>query len=239
MNYHGSYEISYFTSLVYLKLQTTSQYIWQKVLLFRAIWPFIAGIIVGIFQPDLYALKLCLVVLAIGTLLLTFIRNHRWTSAVTFLLLFLVAGYTLTVLHTERLYESHYSHYSLERNSIFIGTLSSDAVLRTKSIKAEMDIQALVFRDDTVPIQETMLVYFQMDSNAYQLGYGDELILKGMQNEISPPQNPNEFNYKRYMGFHQITHQIYALTGEWQKTRVGQGFIRTIKNWQHGVLDII
>ena len=111
--------------------------------------------------------------------------------------------------------------------------------LERKASRQEMDIQAIVNKGDTFAINGTMLVYFQKDTSAFQLGYGDELVLKGMLNEISQPQNPNEFNYKRYMGFHQITHQIYAPSESWQITKAGSGFVRIIKNWQHGVLDII
>ena len=203
------------------------------------IWPFVLGIIVGIFLPSLLVLKLCLTSLVIGILVVSIFRKHRWIPASTYLFLFIIAGYSLTVLNTERLYDGHYSVYSLERHSIFIGTLSSDAVPRAKSIKAEMDIQLCVTKNDTIPINGTMLVYFEKDALAEKLGYGDELVIKGMLNEIQVPQNPNEFNYKRYMGFHQITHQIYAPSGEWFKSEAGVGFIRTIKDWQHSVLRII
>lgn len=179
---------------------------------------------------------ICLI--AIGAII-PFLFSTRWLATILFLPVFLLAGYVTTVLHTDRLYDDHYSKFSLNDEAYFLGELSSDVIPRTKSYKAEMSISAMINGDDTTTLNGILLVYFQKDTVASELGYGDQVILKGRLNEIVSPQNPKEFNYKRYMGFHQVTHQIYTPTEDWIKLEEGTGLVRYIKDLQHDVLSIL
>lgn len=51
-------------------------------------------------------------------------------------------------------------------------------------------------------------VYLYLDKDA-QFSYGDQLLIKGRPDEISPPQNPGEFDYKRFLSFKGIYHQHF------------------------------
>lgn len=220
-------------------MSKSTQFIWQKVPLFRVLWPFIAGIILGIFAPSFVGLYVAISALFFGIL----VGARQWKKAFVYpfsiVPVFIAAGYAITIVNTDRLFPGHYSEYSLDRDVIFIGTLSSDAIPRQKSVKAEMSLSSVCLSGDTVPVHGEVLIYFQKDSAAPFLGINDELAVTGYLNEISPPQNPNEFNYKRYMGFHQITHQIYVPGGNWKMIETGKGLIRMVKDWQHKVLSIV
>jgi competence protein ComEC len=45
------------------------------------------------------------------------------------------------------------------------------------------------------------------DSTAFNLKYGDVLLIPAKYNIVDPPFNPGEFNYKQYLAHHNIYHR--------------------------------
>lgn len=168
-----------------------------------------------------------------------FMRSRPLFRSLILLPAFIATGYVLCTLHTDRLFESHYAHQPIQANSYFIGTITSDPIPRTKSIKCEVQLRQVIADQDTQTVSGNILVYFAKDSTAATLGYHDQVIFTGRLNEITAPQNPAEFNYKRYMHFHQIGHQIYLPRERWQLKQKGTGLIRSVHGLQHGVMDIL
>lgn len=198
-----------------------------------------AGIIVGIFLPNLQ-IGIFLIGALVGfSLLFHLLQKHSLINSVLFIPVFIAAGYVLTVLKTDRLDANHHSNLNHGEVCTIVGRLSSDAIPRAKSIKAELDLDQIILNGNSVKTKGTLLVYFEKTDEASRLGYDDKVVLKGRINEIQEPRNPNEFNYKRYMGFHQITHQIYCPSKDWTFIERGSGILRSIKDWQHSVLDIL
>jgi competence protein ComEC len=62
------------------------------------------------------------------------------------------------------------------------------------------------------------MLYFQNDSSSKSLKYGDYIIINGLLNEIPPPSNPHQFNYKAYLANDGIYHQAYLRSPDWTKT---------------------
>ena len=56
----------------------------------------------------------------------------------------------------------------------------------------------------------TILFYQRKDCTEKTLQYGDLLLVKGSPSLVSPPTNPNEFDYKRYLGFKNIFYQDFT-----------------------------
>lgn len=44
--------------------------------------------------------------------------------------------------------------------------------------------------------------------------YGDRLLIRGTPNELKPPANPNEFDFKRFLSFRNIYHQQFVLADQ-------------------------
>jgi competence protein ComEC len=66
--------------------------------------------------------------------------------------------------------------------------------------------------------QETkVLVYFTGKSDAGSLRYGDKLVVFGQPTEVEPPWNPQEFNYKRFLSYRGISHQLFVRPEGWVK----------------------
>ena len=67
------------------------------------------------------------------------------------------------------------------------------------------------------------MCYFKKDSLSKNLRYGDCILLKTSFSEIKPPQNPGEFNYKRFLSFHNIYHEAYIPSQNWKSTAANRG----------------
>lgn len=63
--------------------------------------------------------------------------------------------------------------------------------------------------------KEKSILYFQKDSSSINLKYGDLLIFDGNLQLINSPQNPHEFNYKRYLKYKNIYTQAYVQSDSW------------------------
>jgi competence protein ComEC len=84
------------------------------------------------------------------------------------------------------------------------------------------------------------MCYFKKDSASKNIGYGDCLIIRTIFNEVKPPQNPAEFNYKRYLFLHNIYHQAYSPSRNWKVLNVCKGnpVIRFCHNLRKQLLSI-
>ncbi len=58
-----------------------------------------------------------------------------------------------------------------------------------------------------------ILFYQRKDGTEKTLKYGELILVKGRPSQVKAPSNPNEFNYKRYLGFKNIFHQDFT-TGD-------------------------
>ena len=68
-----------------------------------------------------------------------------------------------------------------------------------------------------------VLLYVAKDSNALQLQYGDQIQFTGQLQQISPPQNPMGFDYRKYMKQRGVELTLYLPTGKWEKIGTNQG----------------
>lgn len=66
------------------------------------------------------------------------------------------------------------------------------------------------------------IAYFQKDDNALDLKYGDLVGFGAALEEVAPPKNPMEFNYKKYLGRRGVNWSVYLKSGEWMPTGIRQ-----------------
>ncbi len=88
---------------------------------------------------------------------------------------------------------------------------------KEKSIKAIVDLIYLQQNNSWHETSGKAIIYLQKDSLSNSLEIGDRLLFRPRFNNIETSNNPNEFNYKRYLSFHLISQQIYLRTESWRK----------------------
>lgn len=90
-----------------------------------------------------------------------------------------------------------------------IAKIDEPLVSKKNSFKTTLKVKAIFTNGKWENSSGKILAYFQKDSIAQNIKYGNIIICKTALNEIPSPQNPSEFNYKRFLFFHRIYHQSY------------------------------
>ena len=79
-------------------------------------------------------------------------------------------------------------------------------------------VQSVRQHDEWKPA--TGILYLYLSKDMELPAYGDVLLIPGAPQEVAPPQNPGEFDYKRFLGFKNIYHQHFIRAGI---TKLSQG----------------
>src|SRR6185369_14132579 len=74
-----------------------------------------------------------------------------------------------------------------------------------------------------IPAKGRCLVYIAKDSVSKGLGYGDLISFSTAPGEVQPPANPSQFNYKRWLSFNQVYHQLFLPSSSWKVIAHHQG----------------
>ncbi|MBN8696455.1 MAG: ComEC family competence protein [Bacteroidetes bacterium] len=202
---------------------------WKEAPLVRLLLPFIAGIIAAVYFPFFSAysiILICFFVVLIAAIvwIQKFSLSYKkawWFGIMLYPLLFLL-GYQLTLFKTEINSPLHFSSH-LTSNSIVSAIICKPSVEKEKSLKVEVEIEAVKTENSWKKVVGHALVYIQKDSASLALKYGDQLLFSPEFKEIPAPQNPGEFNYKRFLSFHNIHHQAYLRSGQWLIQSDGNG----------------
>jgi competence protein ComEC len=140
-----------------------------------------------------------------------------WLKGLSLNLFIFCFGIGLHVAQKDILKPNHFSKYKSE---YLLLRIKEPLLERKKSYKALAEV---ISAFDSAGNQQTCIgklaIYFQKDSNIFSnIHYGDILLIKSNYKEASPPQNPYEFNYKRYLAFNNIYHQSYLQDNDFIKT---------------------
>lgn len=202
---------------------------WKEAPLVRLLLPFVAGIISAVYFPFFsnYSIVLiCILVVFITAIvwIQKFSLSYKkswWFGIIVYPLLFLL-GYQLTLFKTEINSPLHFSS-QLAPNSMVSAIICKPFVEKEKSLKVEVEIEAVKTGNSWRKVIGHALVYIKKDSSSLALKYGDKLLFSPVFKEIPPPQNPGEFNYKRFLSFHNINHQTYLRSDQWIMQSGGHG----------------
>lgn len=205
--------------------------IWQQYPFIRLLLPLIAGILLAM-QLEIQIGNLFFIVsgLFLAThFWITFIIKskisfkNRWISGIPVNLFLFAAGYQLTIIHTPHFDKDNVSHFS-GRDSELLVRITEPPVEKANSYKL---IANADYSKDSVGwkrITGQILLYFAKDSLVPEIRYGDRLLVRATLNPVTPPRNPGEFNYQRYLANRGIYDQAYIKTGDWSLAERGKGY---------------
>lgn len=190
---------------------------WNSLPLFRLVIPFILGIVLSniVFEAWIYRL----IPFFLLALVLThfFIKSYRfrWLYGVLCTCLLFVLGLCIFHYSLEKNDELHYATV-LNENNVLVLECIEEPVEKKNSFK----VLSKVISVNNKPAIGKVLVY--VEKNVDTLRYGSRILTSAVPNEISPPSNPNQFDYKHYQNIRGVTHQVYlssidftVLNGQW------------------------
>ena len=182
----------------------------------RLLLPLMAGIISGFFLPPsvlIYDLLLLLAVLLSISLWLSiaYYRQYkiylsRWKPGLIVHLLIFFISIALTLSRNPNLSASHFSKFS---NEALVVTINSEPKLNNDILRFEAKVRQGLLNNTFSPQSGLLLIALKLTDHKNNYKYGDEILITGTYNEIDPPFNPYEFDYRAFLANRGILNQVF------------------------------
>lgn len=221
--------------------------LWNQAPFIRLILPFLAGIITAVYFPfqleySIYIIALLAAIISLLILIPKLNISYRkswWFGLIVNSTLF-IFSYQLTILNTERFAANHYSKYVDSAQYVY-SRLTESFLEKEKSLKVVVEVLAVKQGDEWKNTSGKAMVYLKKDARALNLKYGDGIVMKVDFKEVPLPQNPGEFNYKRFLAFHNVNQQAYIKNDEWVYSgqNTGNAIIRYSINLRNSLLNVL
>lgn len=184
-------------------------YAFVRLLLFSA-----SGILLGIYFPDEIAasviLSLLITFVIFYFLIVIFRQDHNGSLNPGFigLPILMLLGYLVVMIRTESNQDDHLSNVE-DSISYYTVTVTSYPEEKEKSWKEIGEVTGVKTTNGWKSSSGKVLIYLSKKENRVPFKYGDVLLIKGSPQKVSPPSNPYEFDYKRFLSFKNIHHQDF------------------------------
>jgi competence protein ComEC len=197
--------------------------IWHQYPFVRLVFPFVAGIASALYFNFPFTFSLLPVILTLviiyGIMVFLFYRkisySNRWVNGLLIHLLLFCSGYEIARLKTASVNPQNISHFSVRQSAMLV-QVNESVIERPNSYKVVVSVLHIKDSLSWRPVSGKVIFYFEKDSTVQKIKYGDRLIVQTTLNPISPPMNPGEFNYKRYLANRGIYNQGFVKSGAWQ-----------------------
>lgn len=188
---------------------------WIPYAMVRVAAFFIAGILLGIYQPDIISLGLAKTTLFLLIGLYFFIywvlskRKRTLILGILGLLSVLFAGYIHLSLFVHWNQPDHLSTYNGEIKYYQAEVLGLPED-KANSYKYNIRIVKVSDGESWLPTNTRALIYVRKTDDQTKYFYGDNILVYGEPQLLQPPQNPYEFDFKRFLSFKNIYHQQFV-----------------------------
>jgi len=206
--------------------------IWNQLPLLRILLPFLTGIIIALSLPVDVNIPFLLIisVFCITALFIFFYKriigsySKRWIFGLLLNALVFCCGYQITSFRLLRNHPSDFSNIHSLSDTV-IATIIDPVNERENTCRVLLSVDAVWRNGEWLNTEGEAMTYFKKDSNATHLKYGDKLIVSAGFADVKAPQNPGEFDYKKYLSMRSIYSQAFVKSGNWTLLSQGNGSI--------------
>lgn len=180
---------------------------------FRLALPFVIGLYCGdaVGLPLLYMPQALLLGAAVALWLAQIKTPYRlrWLFGAYLHWLLAAFGYFHIVSYHEGRQEDHFSKLGVPVR-YFVGTVY-DAPSKGGKVKVPLQVASAGPSPDSMRrCSGNIMLFLELSEFSESIRYGDLLALKASIQPTEEPKNPHAFNYKRYLHFQNIHHQVFA-----------------------------
>ena len=184
--------------------------------------PFALGIWVSIFVVALRLSPTFLMVMALTLLAMSFLtaillkhQRHSWFFGAIMACYLFLAGYSLARVHEAEVQKDYYRNFQADA-SYYVARIYDYPTERPNSIRTVLELE-YQFGDSlpSRPVSGKVMAYFPKSDSAFALHYGDLIAIPAPIREVTPPLNPEEFDYRAYLERKGITGQVYLKDEDW------------------------
>ncbi|MES2881141.1 MAG: ComEC/Rec2 family competence protein [Bacteroidota bacterium] len=223
-----------------LKMQPTV-YAWQKAPFLRLLVSLIAGIVLQWQLQFSVAALLVAFVLFFAVLfiynLLPVTKKFRLQWITGFLINLVLATLGALLIWSNNITNNKqwFGNVYADKNLV-VATIEEPLVEKQNSVKAIANINAVYKNGKQQLTTGSIIIYFKKDSNLKVLKYGSVISFVKPLQAIKNGGNPGGFDYKRYLLFQGITHQVYLTQKDFRRTETfnkkgSKTFIYDCRSW--------
>lgn len=208
---------------------------WSRYPFLRITAAWIAGILVGNhFEGFPTILYWAMGLMYAATILLLKVKrlfySLNWAIGAAILSVFFLGGALHAFLFNEKNDPLHFMY--AKPFEFYYGKINDGFEETPKFRKTTVRVRMVMTSDGWTKARGTVQVYFPKNS-AFR--YGDFVLIKGPPNNVSPPANPGEFDYRQYLSRQNIFHTHFIRSGS------GAYFVRhggdSFKSWILGLRE--
>ena len=196
--------------------------LWNETPLFWFLLLFIAGILLAVYFPCSglrwlvlsFSLLICFSFYQFRYRKKSVYFRNRWKAGFTGYSVVFISGYLLACLHAESSAKAHFRN--LDGAKWFVALVEEPPVEKDKSFKTILRIRYACDSAGWKSASGNCLSYIAKDSLSETLVYGDLLAFSGLPAAVSPPANPDQFDYKKWLAYKQVYDQVYIPAGKWK-----------------------
>ena len=186
----------------------------------RMLIPFALGIwccvCLPLHLPPITTVMVGVVLLAFAIITSIFTRSIRfqWLFGTIMACYLFMAGCALVRVHEAETQKDYFRNYESGAR-YYVARVYDYPTERPNSIRTVLELEHQF--DDSLPsrpITGKVMAYFPKSDSAFALRYGDLIALPAPIREVTPPLNPEEFDYGAYLARKGITGQVY-LKDDW------------------------
>jgi len=189
---------------------------WHAVPFARVLIPFITGILIGFYCPS--GLSPAVVIFTLSLLSLLFFNalfkgkwhfRTRLIQGVLLTICISALGFFRTYWHDEIRQQKHFSSFKHAR---FYYVQIDDAVVeKAKFYRCYAIVHQVNDSGNlTHASQGSLLMYFNKQYTKEKPMIGEQFIVKANAMTFNEPANPEEFDYKKYLAYHNIQYQLFS-----------------------------
>ncbi len=196
----------------------------------------IIGVVVSYYNALNNSILVGLFFLSLALVLILFLqkkwiisyRNNYLFGILIYISVFIFGlSYSNYYIHFES--ETHFAQLS-NHNSILKGTCIEAPVLKKRSVQYLIEINKVIDGHFEKETNGKLLAYFPKENLDKLPQIGDVIYFKTQINQISPPSNPQQFDYKSYLNRKGINHQAYISINQFTIEGSKNSFYRTAQN---------
>lgn len=146
----------------------------------------------------------------------------RWIFGLFAMLFLATAGFQLCQDHHGLERDDHFSVFN-GVDGVLVLSLREPVSEKPNSFQAICRVQEFHSEDTMAVVSGNLMVYLAKDTLAGDLRYGDVILLENRYEEVRPPMNPGQFDYRRFLSLRNIFHSTYRASGEWHPGQANQG----------------
>jgi len=188
----------------------------------RMLIPFALGIWTRVFFASLQipslvlvAVMLALFAVAVAASVLLKRRRFAWLFGSIMACYLFIAGFALTRAHDAVVQKDFYRNYESDAK-YYVARVYDYPSERENNFKVPLRLEYQF--GDSLPsraVSGLVMAYFQKSDSAFALRYGDLIAVVAPIGEVSPPKNPEEFDYQSYLMRKGITGQCFLRDNDW------------------------